>query len=483
MTDYKGLGLKCGLEIHQQLDAEHKLFCSCSTEMAKREPIESIRRKQHIVASELGEIDAATEYEHLRGRTFHYQVFAGESCLVETDCEPPHQLNTEALRIALEAALLLNCRIPNEIHIMRKTITDGSNTTAFQRTMVVGLNGFLNYKGKKIEITHVSLEEDACAIVKEEGTDVTYRLNRLAVPLVEIGTGVLVGYTPEEIQEIAYLIGIICRSTGRVKTGIGSIRQDINVSISRGARVEIKGVQELGLLSKVIENEIKRQLSLPKVKEETRASNPDGTTRYMRPLPGAHRLYPETDLPPIFIPRQLAKEIKKQLPEPWTKKLTRFKQKLKLSKDLATQILTSGYLDTFERVVKMTRVEPSVVASTFTSALKDLRRRGIKVENLTGKQFIDIFNHLNKKGIVKEAIPEILKYLADKPEDNVGTAIEKLDLKAISLSDLKGIVKEVVKDCPTFGFEKIVGIVMSRVRGRIEACLVMEIVKKTLKKS
>lgn len=481
MTDYKGLGLKCGLEIHQQLDTQHKLFCVCSTKMAQRDTIATIKRKQHIAASELGEVDDAAQYENLRSRTFHYQVFAGESCLVEADCEPPHRLNPEALRISLETAMLLNCRIPNEIHIMRKTITDGSNTTAFQRTMIVGLNGFLNYKGKKIEITHVSLEEDACAIVKEEGDDVTYRLNRLAVPLVEVGTGLLVGYTPEEIQEIAYLIGIICRSTRKVKTGIGSIRQDINVSIRRGARVEIKGVQELGILSKIVENEVKRQLSLPEVKEETRAPNPDGSTRYMRPLPGAHRLYPETDLQPIFIPRQLVQEIKKQLPEPWTKKLARFKQKLKLSKDLATQILTSRYLDMFEKIVKTTRVESSVVASTFTSTLKDLKRRGVKVENLTDKHFVDIFNHLGRKGIVKEAIPEILKYLADKPEDDVRTVIEKLDLKAINVGELKAIAKEVVRDCPKFGLEKIVGIVMSKVRGKVEARLVMEVVKKMLK--
>jgi len=479
--NYKRIKLKAGLEIHQQLDTKHKMFCSCTTKMREKEPIKIVRRKQHPVASELGEIDIAAQFEYLRKRTFRYQVFSNETCLVELDEEPIHFLNQEALKIALQIALLLKCEIPNEIHVMRKTLIDGSAVSGFQRTAIVGLNGCLKYKGKKVEIMHVSLEEDAAAIASEEKEIVTYRLNRLSVPLVEIGTDILIGYNPKEIQEIAYLIGIICRSTGKVKHGIGSTRQDINVSIKKGARVEIKGIQELGMISRVVEKEVERQLSLPKVNEETRAANPDGSTRYTRPLPGAARIYPETDHPPVPISKNLIKEIKRELPELWTKKLVRFKRKLKLSDELAKQILRSKYLELFEEIISTKKVEPNVVASTFVSTLKDLgRREKVKTSKITDKHFTKIFGYLAKKKIVKEAIPEILKYLAKNPEESISNAIKELDLKPIKKSELKNIIKEVTSQ-PGLTFDRAFGIVMSRVRGRVEAKDVMKLVKKSIK--
>jgi glutamyl-tRNA(Gln) amidotransferase subunit E len=155
--DYKKINLKCGLEIHRQLDTEHKLFCKCSTKLKDKNPVLTLKRKQHVVASELGKIDAAAKHEFLRDRTFYYQVFPNEDCLIDCDEEPIHVLNQEALEIVLQIALLLNCTIPDEIHVMRKTVIDGSNTSGFQRTMVVGMNGFLEFKGKKVGITHVSV--------------------------------------------------------------------------------------------------------------------------------------------------------------------------------------------------------------------------------------------------------------------------------------------------------------------------------------
>ena len=386
--DYKKIGLKCGLEIHRQLDTDHKLFCDCSTRMVEKIPLTTVKRKQHPVASELGEVDVASQYEFLMDRTFHYQVFSGEDCLVECDEEPIHTLDQEALEIALQIALLFNCEIPEELHIMRKTVIDGSNTSAFQRTLIVGLNGYIEYKGKKIEITHVALEEDAASIVEEDEKNKTYKLNRLGVPLVEIGTGLLIGYTPEDVQEIAYLIGIICRSTGKVKRGIGTVRQDVNVSIKGGDRVEIKGVQELGLISKVIQLEVQRQISIRRVNKEVRSANPDGTTKFTRPLPGAARMYPETDIPPIPIDRKMIWRIRKNLPESLIKKMKRFKKKLKLSDELTKQMIRSDYLELFEKMVRRYKVNPSVAANVFVSILKDLKKReNVEIEKLENKDF------------------------------------------------------------------------------------------------
>jgi Glu-tRNA(Gln) amidotransferase subunit E-like FAD-binding protein len=449
--------------------------------MGEKKPIREIARKQHPVASELGDVDIATQYESMRDRTFHYQAFRGETCLVETDSEPPHELNRNALEIALQIALLLNCKPVEEIHVMRKTITDGSNTSAFQRTMVVALNGTIEYKGKKIPVTHVSLEEDAAAIVDEKDGNVTYRLNRLGVPLVEIATGILENYGPEEVQDIAFQIGLICRST-RVKRGVGTIRQDVNVSIKKGARVEIKGVQELGLLSKVIEGEVARQLEMihakKKVEEETRAANLGGTTRFTRPLPGAGRLYPETDIKPLSVTKEMINKIGKGLPEPLTKKLIGFK-KIGLSDDLSKQLVRSEYLEIFESIVKNKKLEPSVVAATFVNTLKDLRREGVKVENLTEQDFVKIFDYLASKKIVKEALPEIIKYLANHPGNSIDRAIEALNLTPLKFEELKKIIKEVIAQ-PGMDKNKAVGIVMSKVRGKVDAQLVIETVKKML---
>ncbi|MEM7825434.1 MAG: Glu-tRNA(Gln) amidotransferase subunit GatE [Candidatus Aenigmatarchaeota archaeon] len=479
--NYKKIDLRAGLEIHFQLDTKHKLFCNCSTEMKEKEPIAVVKRKQHPVQSELGEIDTAAQYEYLRNRNFYYQVFKNETCLIELDEEPPLPLNQEALEIALQIALLFNCSIPEEAHIMRKTVIDGSTPMGFQRTVVVGKDGFLKYKGIKVKIEHVCLEEDAAAIVKEENGNVTYRLNRLGIPLVEISTGILENFSPEEIQEIAYLIGLTCKSTGKIKRGIGTIRQDLNLSIKRGKRVEIKGIQDLGLLVKVIEIEVKRQLGLPKVEEETRAALPDGTTKFLRPLPGAARLYPETDIPPIIISKELINKLKKSLPEPWTKKLARFKTKMKLSDDLAKQILRSDYLEIFERIVNKKKVDASIVANTFVSTIKDLEKREkINVTNLSEKHFFEIFDALAKKKLIKEAIPEVLIYLAKNPDKNVAFAIKELDLKPVKLKELKDIIKSVVsKD---MSFEKAFGLVMSKVRGRVEAKEVMKVVRRFIKK-
>lgn len=425
--NYDSIKLKAGLELHQQLDTKHKLFCNCSTQMKEKNPIMTVTRKLHPVASELGSVDDAAQFEYFQDRVFHYQVFNNETCLVELDEEPPHNVNKEALDVALQISLLLNCEIPDEFHIMRKTVIDGSNTSGFQRTIIVGMNGHMSYKGKRIPITQVSLEEDAAAIVGEENGKVVYRLNRLGVPLVEIDTGILEGFNPQELQEISYNIGIMARSTGKTKHGIGSIRQDVNVSIRNGPRIEVKGVQELGLLSKVIEFEVRRQM-VEKPKEETRAANLDGTTKFLRPLPGSHRMYPETDIHPIAINGEFLSNMKKNLPEPWTNKLDRFKTKLKLPDGLAREILGSEYLHLFEKIISSRKVEPTTVATTFTSVIKDLvRREKIEMDRVSEHKLMEIFDYLQDKKIMKEAIPEIVRYLATYPQNGVADAMKELD--------------------------------------------------------
>ena len=265
--DYEKLGLKVGLEVHQQLDTRHKLFCDCPSELAEVEH-ESFVRRLRPTRSELGEVDIAALFEWRKGRAYEYQAPLLHSCLVEADEEPPHPLNREALLIALAFALSVEAWIPDEIHVMRKVVIDGSNTSGFQRTAVIGLGGHLWVShDKKIPLETIALEEDASRKMGERGRIVDYRLDRLGIPLIEIATAPVIG-SPEEAREVAEAIGRQLRLMGKVKRGIGTIRQDLNVSIRGGAKTEIKGVQRLDLIPRVIENEVKRQLALLEIRDE-----------------------------------------------------------------------------------------------------------------------------------------------------------------------------------------------------------------------
>jgi glutamyl-tRNA(Gln) amidotransferase subunit E len=270
-TDISSLGLKCGIEIHQQLDTGRKLFCNCASRFSTDKPAMMITRRLRPVAGETGDIDQAVLHEIMRNMEFHYAVYPSESCLVEADEEPPHGLNTEALDIALTAAMLMNCEIPDEIHVMRKTVIDGSNTAGFQRTAIVGLDGKIKTSAGDVGITNLSVEEESCQILSKENNVATYGLDRLGIPLVEIGTSPDI-HTPRQAMEVAEKLGMIVRSTGKAKRGLGTIRQDVNVSIKGGARVEIKGFQDLKLIPKLVEHEALRQASLLGIMHELKKS-------------------------------------------------------------------------------------------------------------------------------------------------------------------------------------------------------------------
>lgn len=261
MLDYKKVGLKCGVEIHQRLGTKHKLFCNCSAAFKETKPVFEIKRRLRPVAGELGDVDAAAVYETLKNKVFRYKMYLTESCEVETDSEPPHPVNPEALDIALQVALMLNCEIPEEIEFMRKTVLDGSNTSGFQRTALVGMNGWMETSFGRVGIDNINLEEEAAKIIRKGGKEMAYGLNRLGIPLVEIGTSPDIK-KPEQAKEVAEKIGMILRSTGKVMRGLGTIRQDLNVSIARGERCEIKGVQDIRMVPKIVELEVERQKEL-----------------------------------------------------------------------------------------------------------------------------------------------------------------------------------------------------------------------------
>ncbi len=270
--DYASLGLKVGIEIHQQLNTKHKLFCKCPTVLRDVDDSNfEFFRYLRLKRSEIGEEDRAAKEEVLRSKKFVYKSY-DTTCLVEADEEPPRELNMEALQIAITIAKMLNMEFVDEVHVMRKIVIDGSNTTGFQRTALIAFDGYIVVDGRKIGIATLCLEEEACKKVEDKGDVVIYSLDRLGIPLVEIGTKPEID-SPELAKKVAKKLGMILRSTGKVKRGLGTIRQDVNISIANGARVEIKGVQELDILDKVVEYEVLRQLNLLKIRDELKRRN------------------------------------------------------------------------------------------------------------------------------------------------------------------------------------------------------------------
>jgi glutamyl-tRNA(Gln) amidotransferase subunit E len=629
-VDYAKIGLKVGLEIHQQLNTKAKLFCSCPPALFKEEPEITFLRRLRPTQSELGQVDPAAFFEFQKGVKILYEANRATSCLVEMDEEPPHPLNMEAVEAVLTAALLMNMQPIDEVHVMRKTVIDGSNTTGFQRTCIIASDGWIKVGGKTIPMQAASLEEDAARKTGEEddGKIIRYRIDRLGIPLIEVATAPVI-YSPAEAQEVALAIGKILRDTGKAMRGLGTIRQDLNVSLPNGALMEIKGVQELELISKVVEYEVQRQLGLIRVKKEltsrgvkkedlklqfvdvtavfkhtkckvirkaldkgqkvlavklpkfsgilkrelmpgfrvgtelsdrarfwgrvggifhtdempaygvtaeesealrkatgasredavvfvadtaenvhdalravveraqealdgvpaeTRTAKEDGTTRYMRPRPGAARMYPETDIPPVLLTAELVEKVRSSLPEPAEKKITRLMKEYRLNQKLAKQIVDSEYGVLFEFIVKESGVAATTVAAFLTETLKSLRRDGVAVEKVTDDQLTAIFRGVGSGEIAKEAAADVFVWLSQNEGKNLQDAVEALGLKMFLEAELAKLVERVIAEnrqsvdqLGAKAFGMLMGAVMKEVRGKADPALVSALLKERLK--
>lgn len=481
--DYKELGLRVGLEIHHELDTKQKLFCSCPTLLkTKEKPDFTLERYQIPVVGETGQIDVAALEEIKKRKKIIYEVFDDCNCLVETDEEPPHEPNHEALKIALTIAELFHCKIVDEIQIMRKTIVDGSLPSGFQRTMLIGTNGWIETSQGEVEIEAVTLEEDSARLMGKDESSLTFRLDRLGTPEVEIGTGKGI-VSPEHAKEVAKAIGDIVRSTGKAKIREGSVRQDVNISIKGGDRVEAKHVPSLSLIPVVIDWEIKRQQELiskgERVSRIVRRVLPDGSTEFLRVLPGAARMYPETDNIPIKT-EKLLKEVRKNLPESSEKKLERY-QKIGLSEELAKQLFDSDYLSYFDKFLVKFKIDPTLLASVFLNTLRDLERReGLNISILEEKDFEELFKLLQNKRIVKESIPDILKLRIQNTGRTIEDVAKDLTLKGLSDKELENLIITKINENKGQPEGKILGFVMKEVRGKVEPSKVVEMLKKHL---
>jgi len=265
--DYAEVGLKVGLEVHQQLLTDKKMFCQCPAGLYTDKHDGSILRHMRPTLSELGEYDGTALMEFKTRKNIIYLLHTSNVCTYEMDDTPPFLVNPQAIDIAIEQCLMLGCDIVDEVHIARKQYLDGSIPTGFQRTAIVGVNGRLPFRDRELGITQVSVEEDSCREVSDRGHLIVWRTDRLGMPLIETVTDPDLR-TPEEVEEAILLIGRVCRSTGHVRVGLGASRQDVNVSVRGGRRVEIKGVPKAGWAPALVHGEAVRQVNLLALRDE-----------------------------------------------------------------------------------------------------------------------------------------------------------------------------------------------------------------------
>lgn len=621
--DYEDLGFKAGLEIHQQLDTK-KLFCDCQSVIT--EDIDySFKRFLRPTQSELGDVDKAALAEAKKKRSFLYTASHASTCMVEADEEPPHEANSEAIDVALTMALLVDAQPMDEIHFMRKIVIDGSNTSGFQRTALVAMGGMVEDVG----IQTIALEEDAARKLKEKDKLVNYGLDRLGIPLIEIATSAEIR-NPDHARDVAERIGSLLQATGKAKKGLGTIRQDLNVSIAQGARVEIKGIQSLSSISRVAEQEVLRQKELLDIQEqlskrgvtaktfdtvqvvdvtdyfdgcdskvikrvlkkdgvvmgvrlpgldgllkmessrlgrdcavhaqmaagvagiihsdelpgygidddivselekklnigendafalcteqdsevvdaalqavvdrsraalngvleEVRRALPDDSTEYMRPLPGAARMYPETDVPPIRVTEDTLAGLRKRLPELPEEKHKRFVEEYDLHDEQAQQILVSGYDHVFEEYAKRFPGLKNVILRTFLHTFPELNKEGLDPDmKISEEQLTGVFQGLSDDRFAKEAVPEVLKYLVEHPDADLKKAVDDLGLESVDKQEVEEIVASVVEKKTGLINERgmgamgpLMGVVMKELRGKADGKLVSSILKKYIQK-
>ncbi len=621
------VGVKVGLEIHQQLATNKKLFCNC-TPLESDEYFTKFQRRLRASKSELGEFDPAALFEKSKSKTIMYYANPESSCLVEQDEEPPHELDEDARKISLIIASALKSNIFSEIYPMRKTVVDGSNTTGFQRTMLVSQGGFYDVEGMKIGIQSICLEEDAAKILGEQGSIRKFGLERLGVPLVEIATEPF-EVELSEIKKIALSLGRILRSTKKVKRGLGSIRQDVNVSIKDGGVViEVKGVQQLEQLEKVVEYEAKRQhglleiskriqerdwkftnedkkditelfskckskiiqtaikksqkiivisfknmagmfgfspyegirlgrevaelvrffgiggvfhsdelpnygieeLDLEELKKfveikendaflilaspqekihtitdqiilriecirdqgiptDTRLATQSGETKFLRPRPGAARMYPETDIPPIIITKEELSEAEKNIPKSWDDSIKELETKYKINLQLAEQIFDSRYIGLFEEIVEKIKTNPTFVASILCSSITNLERSGLDSNLLKNEEIFKSFQLLEEGKIAKESIEMVFENIMVGKSKTIEEAMKNASIQSVNEEDLEKIIEDIVdknegiiKNQKERAVGPLMGIAMKELRGKASGKMVNNLLLKNIKK-
>ncbi len=480
--DYNKVGLKSGIEIHQQLDSG-KLFSRTPSFLRKDKPDFEIRRKLPAVAGESGMVDAAVKHEAGLDKEFVYEGYDDTISLVELDEAPPQEIDNEALDIALTVALLLNCKIYQTSQVMRKTVIDGSNTSGFQRTVLIGHDGYVETSFGKVRIDSVVLEEDAARLVERGEKEVRFRLDRLGIPLVEIATMPDMS-KPEEIKETALKLGEILRAC-KVKRGIGTIRQDVNISIKGHDRVEVKGFQDVKVMEKIVDLEVLRQgkdLEGGKTGGEVRRAMENGESKFLRPMPGKDRMYPETDLPLLKIPLSRINRLKKNLPKLKTEIRDELKKK-GLSEDMIELVLNSESADEFNMLLKVRDKDANLIGKMVGLWRVEIGRKaeigdGELKDFLSERVLEEILEILNEGKIDESDVRKVMALRVDSGK-TIAEIVSEFSDKA-SGDEVEEFIHKIVKEKPGLRDNAYMGLVMKEFAGKVNAGEVMGIINRVI---
>ncbi len=626
--DYEKIGLKCGLEIHQQLNTG-KLFCKCPCEIVPNDTLDkSVERKLRFSMSETGDIDKAAMSEFKKGKYNIYKYNDKIACLVDLDEEPPGKLNQRALDTAVRVGQMMDIKFFDNFQFMRKLIIDGSVTAGFQRTCMLGLGGFIETSFGKVNINGINLEEDSSRTIERNSNHTIFALDRQGIPLIEITTGPQIKL-PEQGFEVAKQLGNILRSFPETKRGLGTIRQDINVSIIGGARIEIKGAQNLKFIPNIIEAEVKRQLihksiieelierkvnadnfsdfqiynvtevfknstskvilsnikekegavlalklfsfkgilghelhenyrfateisnrnkkhfpevkglfhsdelpnygitkeevdnirKLMKLKEndsfiivankkevaenslnwisqiisdliwevpsEVRQVDPKGTlTTFLRPMPGAARMYPETDVPTFEVTNNYLEEMQKQIPELSEKKISRISKDLNLEEGKVIEVLEKFSEQEIKNLLSVSKKSASVLYSIIFDIPKDIKKRE-KIEPLDFNYSLleDLLKESEKNNFSQTVIRDIFLSLYKEKIESIENFSKYLEKKgfigeAIGESEIEEKLKEIIEKNKGAPFGALMGHAMKEFGSKVDGKKISEMIKK-----
>jgi len=365
----------------------------------------------------------------------------------------------------------------DEIHFMRKTVVDGSNVSGFQRTALIAMDGYIETEKTKVSIPIICLEEEASQKLQNEKEVVHYKLDRLGIPLIEIATSASI-LDNEQAKQVASHIGMVLRSVEGMKRGIGSIRQDVNISIERGARTEVKGFQDLKSIPKVIAFEVQRQQDAishgKKLLPEVRKAEPDFTTSFLRPMPGAARMYPETDVLPVEISKEYKQHLKKNLPQLLRDRVQEFERKYNVSADVASELMVNNRFS--EYVTLYSAIPTKTIAHILITMPKEVKKRfNLDVSKVSHTTFEEVLGYLNEGKITKEAVIDVFVKRVK------GEKVRVEEFKSITNEELELTIKKIVQEKPGLHIGGYMGLVMAKYRGKVEGKKVMELLKKEVK--
>jgi glutamyl-tRNA(Gln) amidotransferase subunit E len=225
------------------------------------------------------------------------------------------------------------------------------------------------------------------------------------------------------------------------------------------------------------------------VPAETRLATPNGDTVFLRPRPGASRMYPETDIPPIILSKNELENAENNIPKPWDESLAEIQKKYDLNEQLAEQIFDSQYIDLFEKIVRETSVNPTFIASVLCSSITRLERDGLNSKLLKNEEITKSFELLESGKITKESIDIIFENIMSGKSNTVDQALKNTRIETVGEGKLEKIIEKIINENKGLihnqkerAMGPLMGIAMKELRGKAPGEIVNNLLLNNIKK-